>query len=113
MYASSTIGNNLIGAGFMNGAPILTAHIVAVPTSNFQVTSTTPVNLDQSPNGNQWGSQKTVTGGGLSDIVLVVDSVNAGYFPTLNPASEIAMSFFNNSQVDPFRQVDPSMLQFH
>ena len=108
MYASNAIGNNLTGAGFLNGAPILTAHIVAVPTSNFQVTSTAPVNLDQSPNGNQWGTQKTVTGGGLSDIVLVVDSVNSGYFPSLNPSSAITISFFNNSQVDPFRQVDPS-----
>jgi hypothetical protein len=108
MYASNSIGNNLTGEGFVNGAPILTAHIVAVPTSNFQVTNTTGSNLDQSPDGDQWGGQQTVTGGGLSDIVLVVDSVNSGYFPSLNPASTITVSFFNNSQVDPFRQVDPS-----
>jgi hypothetical protein len=108
MYASNSIGNNLTGQGFTNGTPILTAHIVAIPTSNFQVTNTAGTNLDQSPNGDQWGGQQTVTGGGLSDIVLVVDSVNSGYFPTLNPSSTITISFFNNSQVDPFRQVDPS-----
>jgi hypothetical protein len=108
MYASNSIGNNLTGEGFTNGTPILTAHIVAIPTSNFQVTNTSGTNLDQSPNGDQWGGQQTVTGGGLSDIVLVVDSVNSGYFPTLNPSSTITISFFNNSQVDPFRQVDPS-----
>jgi hypothetical protein len=108
MYASNSIGNNLTGAGFVNGSPILTAHIVAVPTSNFQVTNTTGTTLDQSPNGDQWGGQQTVTGGGLSDITLVVDSVNSGYFPTLNPSSTITISFFNSSQVDPFRQVDPS-----
>jgi hypothetical protein len=108
MYATNAVGNNLTGAGFMNGAPILTGHIVAIPTSNFLVSGTATSNLDQSPNGNQWGSQQTITGGGSSDIVLVVDSVNPGYFPTLDPAKHITISFFNNSQVDPFRQVDPS-----
>ncbi|HVW63645.1 MAG TPA: PEP-CTERM sorting domain-containing protein [Nitrosospira sp.] len=110
MYASNTIGNNLTGAGFVNGAPILTAHVVAVPTSNFQVTSPvgTSSNLDQSPNGDQWGGQQTVTGGGSSDITLVIDSVDSGYFPSLTPTSTITISFFNNSQVDPFKQVDPS-----
>jgi hypothetical protein len=81
---------------------------VTVPTSNFQVTDPAPTNLDNSPNGDQWGGQQSVTGGGVSDITLVVDSVNAGYFPSLTPASTITISFFNNSQVDPFRQVDPS-----
>jgi hypothetical protein len=108
IYASNAIADNLNGTGFINGTPILSAHVVAVPTSNYQVTNDTPINLDQSPNGDDWGGQKTVTGGGLSDITLVVDSVNSGYFPSLTPASTITMSFFNNSQVDPFRQVDPS-----
>jgi hypothetical protein len=108
MYASNSIADNLSGTGFVNGTPILTAHVVAVPTSNFTVTNSAGTNLDQSPNGDQWSGQQTVTGGGSSDITLVVDSVNSGYFPSLNPASTITISFFNNSQVDPFRQVDPS-----
>jgi hypothetical protein len=108
MYASNSIANNLAGTGFINGAPILTAHIVAAPTSNFQVTDQTPILLDQSPNGDQWSGQQTVTGGGLTDLTMIVDSVNSGYFPSLTPASTITISFFNNSQVDPFRQVDPS-----
>jgi hypothetical protein len=108
MYASNSIADNLNGTGFVNGTPILTAHIVAVPTSNFTVTNSAGTNLDQSPNGDQWSGQQTVTGGGSSDITLVVDSVNSGYFPSLTPSSTITISFFNNSQVDPFRQVDPS-----
>jgi hypothetical protein len=108
MYASNSIADNLSGTGFVNGTPILTAHVIAVPTSNFTVTNSAGTNLDQSPNGDQWSGQQTVTGGGSSDITLVVDSVNSGYFPTLTPASTITISFFNNSQVDPFRQVDPS-----
>lgn len=110
IYATNAIGDNLTGTGFINGTPILSAHVVSVQTSNFQVTSGIgqSSNLDQSPNGDQWGGQQSVTGGGLSDITLVVDSANAGYFPTLNPASTVSISFFNNSQVDPFKQVDPS-----
>lgn len=108
MYATSSIGNNLTGAGFISGDPILQAHIVAVETSNFQVTNPAAVRLDQSPNGNQWGNQNSVTGGGLSDIMLVVDSFNAGYFPSFTTGGQIAISFFNSSQVSPFRQVDPS-----
>jgi hypothetical protein len=108
MYASNAIGDNLTGTGFVNGAPILTAHVIAVPTSNFQITDATPTTLDHSPNGDQWGGQQSVTGGGSSDITLVIDSVNSGYFPSLTPASTITISFFNNSQVDPFKQVDPS-----
>lgn len=108
MYATSAIGNNLTGVGFVNGAPILQAHIVSIETSNFQVTSTTPVNLDGSPNGDNWSGQKTVTGGGLTDMTLRVDSVNSGYFPTLDPLNLITISFFNTSQVDPFKQIDPS-----
>lgn len=108
MYASNSIGNNLTGVGFMNGTPILSAHIVTIQTSNFQVTDTTGTNLDHSPNGDQWGGQQTVTGGGVSDITLMIDSANSGYFPSLNPGSTITISFFNSSQVDPFKQVDPS-----
>lgn len=108
MYATSGVANSLTGNGFISGDPILQARIVEVETSNFQVTDTTPENLDQSGNGNQWGDQDTVTGGGVSDIVLIVDSFNAGYFPSLTDGSQVTISFFNNSQVTPFRQVDPS-----
>ena len=108
MYATNALGNNLTGNGFATGTPILSGHLLAIPTSNFVISSTTPVNFDQSPNGNQWSTQKTVTGAGSSDITIVVDLVNTNYFPSLDPLSHMFVSFFNTSQVDPFKQVDPS-----
>src|SRR5262245_30747286 len=108
IYTSGAIGNNLTGTGFVNGTPILSAHITAQPVSNFQVTSSAPVLLDQSPNGDQWGGQTTVTGGGQTQLILQVDSVNANYFPDLLVGTLLTTSFFNTSNGDPFLQVDPS-----
>lgn len=108
IFASSSIANNLTGAGFGGATSILKGVITSVDSSNFVVSSVTPVNLDQSPNGNQWGTQQTVTGSGSSDITVQVTSVDGTYFPTLNPLNKIVISFFNTSQVDPYKQVDPS-----
>jgi hypothetical protein len=108
VYATGASANNLSGAGFVSGTPILTGHLVDIPTSSFTVSSTTPVNLDQSPNGNQWGTQKTVSGGGTSDITIMIDMALAGYFPDLLTGSTITFSFFNTGLLDPFKQVDPS-----
>ena len=38
----------------------------------------------------------------------MIDSANAGYFPDLPIGTVIVMSLFNNSQIDPYSQVDPS-----
>lgn len=110
MYVNTSgVGNNLTGAGFVNGSPILAGTVSRVPSSTFTVSSTSPVNLDNSPNGNQWGSQQSVTGSGASKLDVTLTSVNTGYFPTLNLGTSIYMSLFNTSTVVPFDQVDPSM----
>lgn len=110
MYANTTgVGNNLTGAGFVNGTPILAGTISTVPSSSFTVSSTTPVALDQSPNGNQWGAQQTVQGSGASDLNVTLTSVDNGYFPSLNVGNSIILSMFNTSTIVPFAQVDPSM----
>jgi len=115
IYATSAIANNLAGTGFALGAPILTGRITGVDSSNFTVSNTTGVNLDQSPNGNQWStdgpggsSQQTVTGSGTTDLNIQVETVDSGYFPDLDPLNQLVITFLNTSQVDPFRQVDPS-----
>jgi hypothetical protein len=108
MYATSSIANNLSGAGFASGTLILTGHVVSIPSSSFTVSSTAPVNLDQSPNGNDWGAQKTVSGSGSSDITFQIDSADVSYFPDLLTGSTITLSFLNTSLVDPFKQIDPS-----
>lgn len=108
LNVNGVLGSNLGGTGFTTGLNILTGHIVQIAT-NFTVTgggAGTP--LDQSPNGNQWGAIDTLTGIGGGNIVFMVDTVHADYFPTLNPGSEITLGFLNASLIDPFNQVDPS-----
>ncbi|WP_324780040.1 PEP-CTERM sorting domain-containing protein [Thiobacillus sedimenti] len=110
IYATSAIGNNLTGAGFVNGAPILSGHLAHTDSSNFSVSNSTPVLLDQGGAGkaDNWSGQQSVTGSGASDLTFVVDSVNGNYFPDLNVAQMLILSLFNTSQVAPFNQVDPS-----
>lgn len=107
MYATSAVGNNLTGTGFVSSKPILSGHISSILSSDFTVSNAAPVNLDQSGNGNQWGAQKTVIGSGANDLVLVLDFVDTNYFPTL-PSNGGVMSFLNASLVTPYRQIDPS-----
>lgn len=120
IYATTSLANNLTGAGFTSTSEILSAHVIGTGfTSNFNVTSAPTAStlcstsnttncLDQSPNGNQWPGVSTVTGSGGSSIQVVVDSVNANYFPNLLQGSVITFAFFNTSQITPFNQVDPS-----
>ncbi|MBC7574687.1 MAG: PEP-CTERM sorting domain-containing protein [Herminiimonas sp.] len=107
IYANTSSGNNLTGSGFGVGTLILSGRVTNEATSNFQVSSTTPVLLDQAGVDN-WSGQKTVTGAGTTDLTVTIDMVNAGYFPNFNLANSVAFSFFNTSAVDPFKQVDPS-----
>ena len=107
MYATSAVGNNLTGAGFVSSKPILSGHVSSIQSSDFTVSNATPVSLDQSGNGNQWGTQKSVVGSGANDLVLVLDFIDTNYFPTL-PSNGGVMSFLNTSLVTPYRQIDPS-----
>src|SRR3569833_2351290 len=67
MYATTGLGNNLTGTGFV-GTPILTGTVSNISSSNFSTNLTTPPsNLDQSPNGDQWAGQQTVTGSGATN----------------------------------------------
>ena len=108
IFAVGGTANNLTGAGF-TGTAILSGVIVPDGfSSNFALSSTTPVNLDQSPNGNQWPGTSTVSGTGASDITVMVTFADPNYFPDLTTGSLITFSAFNTSQILPFKQVDPS-----
>src|SRR3569832_1624007 len=108
MYATSGLGNNLTGTGFV-GTPILTGTESKIYSSNFSTNLTTPPsNLDQSPNGEQLAGQQTVTGSGATNMSIKVLTADSSYFPTLDPLANIIMSFFNILQIDPFNQLDPS-----
>lgn len=101
------LGNNLTGAGFI-GTSILSGHIVGTGfSSGFTVSNVSGGNLDQAF-GDSWGGVQTVEGTGSSKIQIVVDSVNALYFPDISAGTIISFSFFNTSQNLAFSQVDPS-----
>lgn len=110
MYQSSSVANDLTGEGFGSGKLILSASIVAVPSSGFTISTTAaPVTLDQSPDGiNSWPSTTTVSGAGATNMTLQISFLDSLYFPDLNLSDTILFSFFNASQIDPFNQVDPS-----
>jgi hypothetical protein len=104
----ATGGDDLTGANF-TGTSILSGVIIPSGfSSNFALSSSSPVPLDQSPDGNQWGSTTTVSGTGASSITVLVTAVNPLYFPTLTVGSTIVLSAFNTSQVLPYLQVNPS-----
>lgn len=117
-YNTTGNGNNLTGAGFTSSTNVLSAHVVASDGSfNFATSPTSGCrsvggvqvgNLDQSPNGNQWGSQQTACGTGAADLTLRIDSVDANFFPDLLSGAQFVLHLANASLLDPFKQVDPS-----
>jgi len=117
MYASNAKGNNLTGTGFITNDLILSGKLTAINSSNFQITNTNPVSLDQAGDDNDWSTlgpggvnQTTVTGAGSSDFEIQINFADPNYFLNATPLvnDKILWSFFNNSQIDPFKQVDPS-----
>ncbi len=108
MFAHTAEGNDLTGAGFGSGTPILTATVAAVNSSSF-TNNGGSTNLDNFL-GDSWAGQQSVRGSGATDLLLTVLSADLGYFPTLQASSPIVFSFFNTSQVTPFNETDPSRL---
>jgi len=106
MYATSASANNLAGTGFL-GTQILSAHVIDITAASFTANTNTSVNLD-SFGADNWSGQQTVTGSGSTDITFMIDSFDVNYFPDLVAGLTSNLSFFNTSNIDPFRQVDPS-----
>lgn len=106
MWVNNVAGDDLTGANFGVGTSILSGHISETTSSSYTASGTNP-KLDNF-GGNQWPGTSTVVGSGSSDLVFVIDSYDAGYFPNLNPSNLILKSFFNTSQVTPYNQVNPS-----
>ena len=108
IYANA-VGNNLAGTGFApaGGTIVLSGHVTTVLSSNFTASPVAPGIFDNFGTNN-YPTITSIIGSGTTDINLRIDSVNAAYFPTLLAGGNIAFSFFNNSQVTPFSQADPS-----
>ena len=110
IYANA-VGNNLAGTGFTGGTLVLSGYVTNMLSSNYTVSTVAgaPViaNLDNFGTNNYPGIQ-TVVGSGTTDITAKIFFADPNYFPNLLAGGNLAFSFFNNSQVTPFSQVDPS-----
>jgi hypothetical protein len=120
-YDTALNANALTGSGFNDGTLILNSTSVGAAAGNFQVTSATPVLLDNSSNGNDYGptatqpnstpctpgtDQCTVTGNGSQgNIAFGGITVDPNFFLQ---ALNFGITFANISQGLPFVSVDPA-----
>jgi len=112
IYAQPTNGSNLNGVCFVQscgGVPILTGQ--AINNGDFNGTFTfnpgAPVQpLDQAAPINNYPGVNTITGSGGFQVDILIQSVNAAYFPNLIAGQ--SLSFVSSEQVLPFKQADPA-----
>jgi hypothetical protein len=102
--------NNLAGTGFNDGTMVLSANVTSL-SGNFNIDSLTPQTLDQSPNGNQWGAQQTVSGNGGFSVNAAISFFDPTFF-TNPPTQQINFVFANGNTKLPYNQVDPAMAFF-
>jgi hypothetical protein len=107
IYFSSPINSSPInGSGFNDGTLILRGTTVGNATGNFTVSNGTATNLDNSPNGNQYGTQQTITGSGRTDTIpFDTLTTNPDFFK--QALAVFGIAFSNLSQSVPFDSVDP------
>lgn len=108
MCAQSAIGNNLTGAGFSCASTGILSGTITGGFSTQTGFAALLQTLDQSANGNQWGTTQSVTSAGAATLYLTIDYIDPLYFPDLASGSDIVLSFVNSSNVTPYSQVDPS-----
>lgn len=106
MYRSSTLANDLTGAGYGAGTVVLAGKVITSTSQHID----SGANSDRLDNfsADDWAGTGSIVGLGTSNLVLEILSVDAGYFPDLVMTDFITFGFFDNSQVTPFNQVDPS-----
>lgn len=107
IYDTGAIGNNLAGTGFTSGNIILTATLQSVTSSNFNVSSTTPVDFDQF-GADDYPAIDTIVGSGTTDLIWRIVSADTNYFLDFGLVGSLITTAINSSLVDPFLQVDPS-----
>jgi PEP-CTERM motif-containing protein len=106
IYFSPVNSTPINGSGFNDGTLILRGTTVGNATGNFTVSNGTAVNLDNSPNGNQYGSQQTISGSGRTDTIpFDTLTTNPDFFK--QALAVFGIAFSNLSQSVPFDSVDP------
>lgn len=116
MYKGARDSNALAGTGYNNGNLFLRGHIIGNEAPGSFTTVGATEDLDKF-GVNNWVGTKTVVGNGSSDVVIVVDEVNQQETVFSDPSALLGQTlvfsmFFNTSNVDPFRQTNPSQ-QFY
>lgn len=111
IYAQPTNGSNLTGVCFVQscgGTPILTGQFINNGNfaGGFNNNLLAPLQaLDQSGANNYPGVQ-TITGNGGFSADVLINFVNAAYFPNLVAGQSLV--FATSEQILPFKQADPS-----
>jgi hypothetical protein len=109
LYADpSNDANDLQGTGFNNGTLILTATPTGGDQGSFTVDPLAGIqNFDQR-NANDYPATSTVVGGGRTDFVAQVNTVNAAYFPNgITPFISLGLDF-TSENTTPYSKVNPS-----
>jgi hypothetical protein len=119
MYIGPVNANPLAGTGYTDGKLFLSGHVVGNQAPGVFSTHGSVGALDQFGAQN-WGTTanpvKTVIGNGASDVIVQVDAINQEQTVILDPSIistllDLTM-FFDSSNVDPFRQTNPSQQFF-
>lgn len=106
MYATTSAGDNLTGAGFTSSTVILSGHFISTGFASSYVRSGTGTEKFDQFGGDDYSNFQSITGAGSTSLTAVIDSFDTNYFPDLIAGS--TFGFINTSQVTPFKQVDPS-----
>jgi hypothetical protein len=107
-YDTAQNSSAIDGSGFNDGTLILSGSIIQTASGLFFVTSTDPVALDQSPDGNQYGDQDTVEGTGSSTSIVVGGlTLDPTFF--IQALEAFGIQFSNISIGLPFDSTNPSV----
>jgi hypothetical protein len=107
VYWSAAVDSNpLTGTGYNNGTLIMSGKSTSFQGAASYTQSGLPTIMDANANGDQYGGQLTLPGGGSSQIVGVIDYIDSNFFQGLTAGATI--SFFTTQQKNPYDQADPS-----
>jgi len=109
IYANNAPGTDLTGSCFVCGDLILSGHVIVDPrnTSGFTTADNTgSVNLDNSPNGNDYVGVKSIIGSGSTSVVAKIDFFDSDYFKNLVLGTTVALT--KTLQFLPYEATDPS-----
>ena len=106
-YDNSPDANPLTGFGYNDGRLIFNGTTITTANGSFSVNNTGgTVNLDQTPDGNQYTGQLTVTGQGITGNITV-GGITTDPLWFITPLATLGYTFTNISQNLPFTTVNP------